>query len=65
MNINFKCFLKYKNSFLQLGRSSFQPKTGKLLAYPNNKEIVLLETVNWQQKFTLNHPQVFGENSNE
>lgn len=36
----------------------FEPIEGKYLAYPNNREIVILECENWAQRMTFTHSSV-------
>ncbi|XP_045493437.1 WD repeat and HMG-box DNA-binding protein 1 [Colias croceus] len=38
-----------------LCRMDFEPTEGKHLAYPNNKEIILLDCDSWSQRMTFNH----------
>ncbi|KPJ08679.1 WD repeat and HMG-box DNA-binding protein 1 [Papilio machaon] len=38
-----------------LCRISFEPSEGKYLAYPNNREIILLDSESWGQRLTFTH----------
>ncbi|KAL4716859.1 hypothetical protein ACJJTC_012670 [Scirpophaga incertulas] len=41
-----------------LCRMDFEPSEGKYLAYPNNREIVLLDCISWVQRMTLTHTSI-------
>lgn len=36
----------------------FEPTEGKYLAYPNNREIILLDCESWGQRMTFTHSLV-------
>ncbi|CAG9135627.1 unnamed protein product [Plutella xylostella] len=38
-----------------LCRMDFEPKEGKYLAYPSNREVVILDTETWGQRMTFTH----------
>ncbi|CAH2050631.1 unnamed protein product, partial [Iphiclides podalirius] len=38
-----------------LCRISFEPSDGKYLAYPNNREVILLDSENWGQRMSFTH----------
>lgn len=40
------------------GRMDFEPSEGKLLAYPQNREIVILDCESWSQQMTFTHSTV-------
>ncbi|XP_059614227.1 WD repeat and HMG-box DNA-binding protein 1 [Phlebotomus argentipes] len=40
---------------------SFYPKFGKYLAYPKDKEIIVLESTNWTLKHTLKNDKISGK----
>lgn len=42
---------------------SFFPKFGKYLAYPKDKEIIILESTNWTQKHILKNDKISGKYS--
>ncbi|XP_055701937.1 WD repeat and HMG-box DNA-binding protein 1 [Phlebotomus papatasi] len=42
---------------------SFFPKFGKYLAYPKDKEIIVLESTNWTQKHILKNDKISGKYS--
>lgn len=39
--------------------SNFEPVSGKYLAYPCGKEIVLLDTTSWERLFVFSHTKVY------
>lgn len=41
-----------------LCRMDFEPSEGKYLAYPNNKEIILLDCVSWGHRMAFTHPSI-------
>ncbi|KPJ04316.1 WD repeat and HMG-box DNA-binding protein 1 [Papilio xuthus] len=41
-----------------LCRISFEPTEGKYLAYPNNREIILLDSESWGQRLTFTHNSI-------
>lgn len=44
--------------FHLLGRMDFEPSEGKYLAYPNNKDIILLDCESWSQRMVFTHNSV-------
>ncbi|CAH2102314.1 unnamed protein product [Euphydryas editha] len=41
-----------------LCRMDFEPSDGKYLAYPNNREIIILSSENWSQRMTFTHSTI-------
>ncbi|XP_048489495.1 WD repeat and HMG-box DNA-binding protein 1 [Plutella xylostella] len=41
-----------------LCRMDFEPKEGKYLAYPSNREVVILDTETWGQRMTFTHSSI-------
>ncbi|KAI5644928.1 minichromosome loss protein, mcl1, middle region domain-containing protein [Phthorimaea operculella] len=41
-----------------LCRMNFDPQEGKYLAYPNNREIILLDSETWGQRMTFTHSSI-------
>ncbi|XP_072941317.1 WD repeat and HMG-box DNA-binding protein 1 [Epargyreus clarus] len=41
-----------------LGRMDFEPIEGKYLAYPNNRDVTLLDTESWGQRMTFTHSSI-------
>lgn len=41
-----------------LGRMSFEPSEGKYIAYPDNREIKLLDCESWGQRMSFTHSLV-------
>lgn len=57
LNLKLKA-MQYTVEILFVGRMDFEPSEGKYLAYPNNREIILLDCESWGQRMTFTHSLV-------